>query len=171
MKKNIFSMIIALSLFSCKSYQPLPTVSNVDLEKYSGKWYEISAFPQSFQEGCSCTSAEYVLTNKKYIKVLNACFRDGKTSTASGKAYVVEGSNNSKLKVQFFWPFRGNYWIIYLNDDYTTAAVGDPSRKYLWVLHRSKFMEDIEYNALLEKLTELGFDITKLKKTEHLCDD
>jgi apolipoprotein D and lipocalin family protein len=168
--KKIFYMIIALSLFSCKQYKPLLTVSSVDLVKYKGVWYEIAAFPQSFEKGCSCTSAEYILTDKNYVRVVNTCMKDGKLNVAKGKAFVVKGSNNSKLKVQFFWPFKGNYWIIYLNDDYTTAAVGDPSRKYLWILHRSKTMDDTNYAALLVKLTAMDFDVSKLKKTEQPCD-
>ncbi len=95
--------------------QPLQTVPKVDLEKYVGKWYEIASFPQYFQKGCHCTTAEYTLSDKGNIIVENRCNKDsvhGKESYIKGKAFVEEGSMNAKLKVQFFWPFKAKYWII-----------------------------------------------------------
>lgn len=158
-----------LALFGCKLYQPLETVKSVDLTKYAGKWYEISSFPQSFQKGCTCTSAEYIITNKKYIKVLNSCKRTDGSTSATGKAFVKKNSGNAKLTVQFFWPFRGKYWIIELADDYSYAVVGHPNRKYLWILSRTKQMDDMLYNSICEKVTMKGFDITKLRKTDQSC--
>ena len=168
MYKKIIIMGI-LALFGCKSYQPLETVKNVDLAKYAGKWYEISSFPQSFQKGCSCTSAEYIITDKKYVKVLNSCNRNGGRSTAKGKAFVKKNTGNAKLKVQFFWPFSGKYWIIDLADDYSYAVVGHPNRKYLWILSRTKQMDEILYKSICEKLKLNGFDISKLQITNHGC--
>jgi apolipoprotein D and lipocalin family protein len=167
--KKVFIMIIALSFFSCKNYKPLAVVDNVDLAKYSGKWYEIASFPQSFQKGCSCTSAEYMLTEKKYVRVLNTCMVEGKPKTAEGKAFVVKGTGNAKLKVQFFWPFKGKYWIIYLESDYSIVLVGHPNRQYLWILARDKKISEEKYNSLLDFLKKNDFDITKLVKTDHSC--
>ena len=86
-----------------------------------------------------------------------------------GKAFVVEGSNNAKLKVQFFWPFRGDYYIIYLSSDYRYAAVGNPGRKYLWILCRTPFMPDSVYNSILDRVKDKGFDIANLVKTNQNC--
>lgn len=102
-------MIFSLFCLSCNS-QPLETVKSVDLNRYMGKWYEIGLFPQSFEKGCNCTTAEYTL-EKGYVKVENSCRREsanGKLTKAIGKAFVVKGSNNAKLKVQFFGPSKGN---------------------------------------------------------------
>ncbi|HNW98814.1 MAG TPA: lipocalin family protein [Bacteroidales bacterium] len=167
--KKIFYMIIALSLFSCKQYKPLQTVNNVDIEKYAGKWYEIAAFPQVFQKGCSCSSAEYFTTSKNYVKVVNTCTVDGKQKKVEGKAFIVKGTGNSKLKVQFFWPFKGKYWIIYLENDYSIAVVGHPNRQYLWILARDKKISEEKYNSILEFLKNNDFDISKLVKTVHVC--
>ena len=152
--------------------KPLATVPSVDLEKYMGKWYEISSFPQSFQKGCHCTVAEYAMTDKGYVRVVNTCRKDsaeGKVKTANGKAFVVEGSHNSKLRVQFFWPFRGDYWIIDLAPDYTYAVVGDPSRKYLWILCRTPQMDETLYRGIVDRAAAKGFDITKLVRTDQSC--
>jgi apolipoprotein D and lipocalin family protein len=170
----LFILVISSVFFSCskKQYEPLETVSSVDLNKYSGKWYEIASFPQSFQKGCNCTTAEYVLTDRDYIHVTNRCNKDsvnGELDEANGKAFVVGGTNNSKLEVQFFWPFRGDYWIIELADDYSYAVVGHPNREYLWILSRTKTMKEDIYQNLLSKVKSKGFDITKLKKTNQDC--
>jgi apolipoprotein D and lipocalin family protein len=152
--------------------KPLATVPSVDLQRYMGAWYEIASFPQSFQKGCHCTVAEYSMTDKGYVRVLNTCRKDsaeGKAKTASGKAFVVEGSNNAKLRVQFFWPFRGDYWIIDLAEDYTFAVVGDPSRKYLWILSRSPQMDPGLYQQITDRAAAKGFDISKLQKTDQTC--
>ena len=152
--------------------QPVRTVDKVDLGRYMGKWFEIAAFPQKFQKGCHCTTAEYEMTDKGYVRVINTCRKgspDGKVSRAKGKAFVVKGSGNAKLKVQFFWPFRGNYWIIDLAEDYTYAVVGDPSRKYLWILSRTPAMDPALYDEIVRRIEVQGFDTTKLVKADQSC--
>lgn len=153
--------------------QTLQTVAKVDLNKYSGKWFEIAAYPQRFQKGCHCTTAEYTLSEKGYVIVENRCNRDsvnGKQSYIKGKAFVVKNSGNAKLNVQFFWPFKGKYWIIDLADDYSYAVVSHPNKKYLWILSRTPKMDEDAYIKILVRLKEKGFDLTKLKKTEQVCD-
>lgn len=167
---SLFS--IFLLMFSNTSQaQMLQTVLYVDLSKYAGKWYEIASYPQRFQKGCHCTTAEYTLSEKGYVIVENRCNKDsvtGKQSYIKGKAFVVENSGNAKLKVQFFWPFRAKYWIIDLASDYSYAVVSHPNRKYLWILSRSSKMEDSVYQQIISRLKAKGFDLSKLQKTEQL---
>jgi apolipoprotein D and lipocalin family protein len=151
--------------------QELKTVSNVDLNKYAGKWFEIASFPQQFQKNCYCTTAVYTPTDKGYIVVENRCKKgsvDGKESYIKGKAFVDSNSGNSKLKVQFFWPFKGKYWIIDLADDYSFAVVGHPNRKYLWILSRTPQMKESAYNEIISKIKEKGFDVSKIKLTKQI---
>jgi apolipoprotein D and lipocalin family protein len=161
----IFSAMLLVSS-SCKS-QPPETVSTVDLEKYAGLWYEFASFPARFQKGCTNTTAEYKLSPKGYIIVVNKCTRDADRTGIEGKAFVVKGSQNSKLKVQFFWPFRGDYWILELADDYSWAAVGSPRRNYLWILSRTPVMDENLYKEITDRVSKKGFDISKLQKTSH----
>lgn len=147
---------------------PLETVANVDLNKYLGTWYEIAAYPQKFQEGCHCTTATYSSSKKGDIIVKNRCNKDsvdGKESSIRGKAFVVKNSGNAKLKVQFFWPFRGDYWIIDLADDYSYAVVSEPKRSTLWILSRTPKMQEEVYQGILSRVKEKGFDLTKLQLT------
>src|SRR4051812_42696069 len=122
MKKEVLATIalVGLTAVALKPQnKPLATVGHVDLNKYLGKWYEIAAFPQSFQKGCSCTSAEYSLRPDGNIEVKNTCLKEGKNTTAIGKAVVKDKTTNAKLSVSFFWPFTGKYWIIGLAPDYS----------------------------------------------------
>lgn len=155
---------------------PLETVHYVDIERYLGKWYEISRFEQSFQKGCTATQAVYSLRKDGDIKVLNSCrlnSPNGELKVAEGRAWVKDKETNAKLKVQFFLrgiklPFiSGNYWILELDSDYQHVLVGDPSRKYLWILSRSKVMDENTYNYLVSKARDLQFDVSKLVKTIH----
>jgi apolipoprotein D and lipocalin family protein len=153
---------------------PLETVPSVDLQKYMGTWYEIASFPQKFQKGCHCTTAAYEMTDKGYVRVINTCRKDsadGKPKTASGKAFVVEGTGNAKLKVQFFWPFRGDYWIIDLADDYSYAVVGAPNRDYLWILARTPRMDETLYREIVARCAAKAFDVSRLAMMDQSCAD
>lgn len=148
----------------------LKVVDNVDLEKYSGKWFEIGSIPEKHQKGCSNTIAEYSVTEEGYVKVVNSCNKDIIEETrdkAEGKAYPVKNSNNAKLKIEFQWPFKGDYWIMALGENYEYAMVGNPDRKYLWILSRTNELKSEIYDSLLKKAEDQGYDISKVKKTEH----
>ena len=172
MKKEILatSALVGLAALVLKARnKPLETVNYVNLVKYLGKWYEIAAFPQSFEQGCSCTSAQYSLNRDGSVTVLNSCIKKGKIKTATGKAWITDKKTQAKLDVQFQWPFKGKYWIIGLAHDYSYAVVGHPNRKYLWILGRKPTMDDMTYNHLVMLAASKGFDIRKLVKTEQNC--
>lgn len=164
-------LLVSLVYMSATNSQTLQTVANVDLNRYVGKWYEIASYPQRFQKGCTCTTAEYTATDKGYIVVENRCNKDsinGKLSYIKGKAFVEENSGNAKLKIQFFWPFKGKYWIIDLADDYSYAVVSEPKKKYLWILSRTSKMDKTVYQNIINRLLEKGFDLTKLQITKQI---
>jgi apolipoprotein D and lipocalin family protein len=153
---------------------PLQTVPKVDLTRYLGVWYEIATIPQRFQKGCTGVTATYSLRPDGKIDVVNQCFKDslnGKHKQVHGKAWVTDTVSNAKLKVQFFWPFSGAYWIIELDGNYQYAVVGHPDRKYLWILCRTPKMDEILYNDLLKRLREVhGYDLSGLKRTPQKAD-
>jgi apolipoprotein D and lipocalin family protein len=102
------------------------------------------------------------------IAVRNRCLdgsEDGAERIAEGKAWVVDLATNARLKVQFFWPFRGDYWVIDLGDDYEYAVVGMPSRKYLWILSRTRTMDPETYAAIVKRAADHGYDVSKLLLT------
>ena len=147
---------------------PLQTVSRVDLNRYLGAWYEIAAFPQSFQKGCTGSTANYTLRDNGEIDVLNRCRKgslDGEEKVAKGRARVVDRATNAKLEVSFFRPFWGDYWIIDLGVDYEYAVVGHPSRDYLWILSRTPTMGAAVYDGIVVRLRAQGYEVERLKRT------
>lgn len=171
-KSKLVLGALALMLFGCahrsENQPPLQTVAHVDLNRYLGTWYEIASFPQWFQKGCTATTATYSLRPDGQIDVLNACRKnslDGKRDEAHGRAKVVDKISNAKLKVTFFWPFYGDYWVIDLGPDYEYAVVGHPSRDYLWILSRKPQMAPAVYEGILNRLKAQGYDLSRLQKT------
>lgn len=140
---------------------PLPTVAQVNLESYLGVWYEIARYEHRFEKGCSNVSATYSLKENGDIKVVNRCTKEGAVSEAVGVAHTTDATN-SKLRVSFFRPFYGDYWIIMLDDMYRYAVVGDPSREYLWILSRTQVLDEAVKQEILQKLPQLGYDTTPL---------
>jgi apolipoprotein D and lipocalin family protein len=168
MKKDLLALI-SLLCCSCSSTKPLEVVQHVDLARYLGTWYEIARLPAWFEKDCTGVTATYSMREDGKIKVVNACRKgalDGPVKEAVGKAWVHDKTTNAKLKVMFFWPFAGDYWIIDLdNKDYKYAVVGDPGRKYFWVLSRTPKMDEDLLNALLEKAKKQGYNLDKLIRT------
>jgi apolipoprotein D and lipocalin family protein len=151
--------------------QPLETVASVDLNKYMGKWYEIASFPQRFQKNCYATTADYSFHEKGYVIVINQCNKGsvtGKVITIKGKAFVDPGSNNAKLKVQFFGFLKGKYWIIDLPADYSYAVVSHPNKKHLWILSRKSKMNEVEYQDIVARLKLKGLNTERLVRTPQL---
>ena len=147
---------------------PLQTVAHVDLARYLGPWYEIANFPQSFQRGCTATTARYTLRADGDIDVLNRCRKgsvDGEEKSALGRARVVDRATNAKLEVSFFRPFWGDYWIIDLSEDYSYAVVGHPGRDYLWILARTPTMAEATYQSILTRLQTHGYETSRLVRT------
>ncbi len=174
--KNIFFFIVfgALGLASAPAQdRPLDVVDHVDLERYLGTWYEIATIPQRFQKGCVGVTATYSLRPDGKIRVINRCRKetlDGKLRDIEGKAWVVDKKTNAKLKVQFFWPFSGDYWIIELDAGYQWAVVGHPNRNYLWILCRKPRMEQALYDDLIDRIDNKGYDIARIKPTLQPAD-
>lgn len=152
------------------SGNPLRVVPSADLARYAGKWYEIARLPNRFQRACAGdTTATYTLRPDGKITVVNECRQaDGRMKSARGTARLAGGKEpNTKLKVTFFWPFYGNYWIIDLDPDYRWAVVGEPKREYLWILSRQPTLDAAVYEGILERARKQGYDLGPLIKTRH----
>jgi apolipoprotein D and lipocalin family protein len=172
MKKTIL-ILLSIMLFSTSRSQKVPSVvATVDLNRYKGKWYEIARLPNSFERKLKCTSATYTLRDDGKITVVNAgnyITDPKKNSSIKGVAWIPDKNSPAKLKVQFFWPFSGDYWIMDLDKDYRYVLVGDPSQKYLWILCREKKMDETTYKMLLQKAIDNGYDVRTIIKVDQDC--
>ncbi len=142
-------------------HKEVETVPYVELGKYAGVWYEIGRYPQRFEKGATHVTAEYVPCDG-YLKVTNTCLKKGKKKTAKGKAFVVPDSGNAKLKVEFFWPFKGDYWIIELDKDYQWAVVSNRKLSSLWILYRKPHINNEILLPIVYSLMERGFNLARI---------
>ena len=169
----LLAFVGAVAFWGCASSKAdLPVVKTVDLQRYSGTWYEILRLPNRFEGGLICITANYSLKDNGDIKVLNSGHKIDDPSTiktSTGTAWVPNPAEPTKLKVRFFWPFSGDYWILALDSDYKYVMIGEPGRDYLWILCREKTLAEQTINRLLAQAQSQGFDTTKILRTPQDC--
>ncbi|MFZ4166673.1 lipocalin family protein [Brevundimonas sp. NPDC058933] len=143
----------------------------VELNRYLGRWYELARYEAGFQKDCEAVTADYSLLENGPVRVLNRCRQgaiDGPVKQSEGKAKVVEGSENAKLKVSFFGPFYvGDYWVLDHADDYSWSIVGEPSGRYLWILSREARPGTETRQALRSRVQALGYELSLLRETQQ----
>jgi apolipoprotein D and lipocalin family protein len=160
------TIIIGLIIVNgCERRAPPKVAEVVNLKRYMGTWYEIASIPNRFQRECSCTHLHYKM-KRNYISVVNRCWRKNKWDEVKGKAFDVKGSNGTKLKLQLFWPFKGNHWILWIDKDYKNVLVGSPNYKNLWILSRDKKMTELNLQKIKKIAKEKGYDVEDIIKTQ-----
>jgi len=172
MKKISFILILIMSLNTVQGQKNLTVVPSVDLQMYTGTWYEIARKPFSFESKLKCNTATYSLRADGRISVLNKGYlitNSSKIKTAKGVALIPDKNVPAKLKVQFFWPFKGNYWIMELDKDYKYVLIGEPSYKYLWILAREKKLDKNILDQLFKKASDAGYDLSDIIMTPQDC--
>lgn len=165
-----YAALISLSLTSCLGIpQGIKPVSNFNLERYLGTWYEIARFDHPFERNLDNVSATYSLRDDGGIDVINRGFNKEKQEwkEAKGKAYFVEGSNTGYIKVSFFGPFYASYIIFDLDQDYQWAFVTGSHKSYLWLLSRKKNGNEKLIETFLRKAKDLSYDTEGLIIVKH----
>jgi apolipoprotein D and lipocalin family protein len=178
----LFGSVFAVALAGCGGpsttealgLDPPDTIDvALDLERYDGLWFEVARFENTFQEGCTATTAEYTQLDDGQIGVLNRCRLEspsGDLIEANGVARAVDLSVG-KLEVSFFGPFFSDYWVLELGDagegDYFYSVVADPGRDVLWILSREPSLPETTLDGILERLEAQQFDTNQLLWTEH----
>ncbi|WP_336812416.1 lipocalin family protein [Bosea sp. MMO-172] len=168
----------SLALAACNSLVNQPVGNSsvpqpakpVELNRYLGKWYEQARYEAGFQKDCEAVTAEYSRKSDGAVAVVNSCRQGGTAGplkTAEATARVVDGSNGSKLKVTFFWPIEGDYWVLDRASDYSWSIVGEPSGRYLWILTRGQVLGPYEYAKLVRRAKALGYDTDLLRRTRQ----
>lgn len=146
-----------------EGYYDNSPVSEFDLAKYLGTWYEIARFDHSFERGMENVTAEYTLRDDGKVDVLNSGWKNGKFKTAEGKAKQPDPlADPAHLMVSFFLFFYSDYNVMMLDDDYQVALVGSGSPKYLWILSRNPSPDEQVVEAVLDEAASRGYDVSKL---------
>ena len=173
MAPAILASFLGLAIFvtGCTGVpEGLKPVTGFEPERYLGKWYEIARLDHSFERHLSDVSATYTRMETGDIRVQNRGFntQTGKWKKIEGRARFIESDTVGSLKVSFFGPFYGGYHIIELDKQgYRHAMVAGPSRSYLWILSRTKTMDNTLFERLVAKAKCWGFDTTRLIEEAH----
>lgn len=171
----LLGMCAALLLGGCagtggESLAP-KTAGDVSLKRYQGKWFELARLPMYFQRDCAQSEAHYNLKADGTVGVLNRCRTlDDQWLRAKGTAQPQTAEHTDKLWVEFDNWFtrlvpgvaRGDYWVLYVDERYQTALVGNPDRKYLWLLSRTQTVPAVVRESLLAKARQQGYDTSRL---------
>lgn len=152
----------------------MQAIAALNTTRYLGTWYEIARLPNAGERNCTGVTAEYTLRPDGKIGVRNTCFkgsRQGRKVAVSLIGQAIEGSGNAKFDVGFS-PWRkatgaGNYWVLYVSQDYQTALVGSPSGRFLWLLARTARIDPAARSRLNEQATAQGFDVMRLEEVQH----
>lgn len=167
-KRAIFSLLLLLAACGT-SYRdtsaPISSIATFDANKYAGLWYEVAHFPVWFQDGCTNTQAEYVQQGDGVFSVRNACFRNNALSVTEGTARV-DGPGRLKVRLGAM-PFAGDYWVLWVDEDYRTAVVGVPSGRAGWILNRTPDISQDRLEAARAVLSFNGYDLSGLQLTVH----
>lgn len=150
-------------------HPPEPSRS-LEIRSYLGRWYEFARYDSSFEHGCEGVTADYRLKSDGDISVLNTCHKgdpDGPVSIAKGRAKRTGDALGAKLKVSFFGPFYGDYWVLDHADDYSWSIVGEPSGRFLWILTRKSTPSAETQSRLLERAKALGYNLSRLHVTQQ----
>ena len=178
--KITFAMAIGASSILTLAHaqtEPLQAVEKIELNKYLGTWHEVARKPLYFQRKCdSNVTANYSLNKNGNIKVDNSCYtKDGKFKQTIGEAFVQNAPSNSKLKVSFLpkiirWlPVgRGDYWVLKIDENYETVLVGEPDKKYMWILSRSQQPQPEVVQEYLNYAESIGYDLSDVIKTKQI---
>lgn len=151
-------------------------VPSIDLSRYLGVWYEIARLPMRYEKpDFTDITATYTLADDGNVRVRNrALDGDGELQESIGEAVPADDSGNAKLEVTFLpeglrWiPFtKGDYWVLKFDADYRTALVGEPDRKYLWLLHRDPVIDPALREQFLAAARAQGYDLAELIDTPH----
>lgn len=168
--RTAFTWIVIMVIIAapgCKTRPAIETVTAVDLNRFMGDWYVIASIPTIFEKEVYNGVESYQLAEDGTINTtftFNKGAFDGPIKTYRPRAFVQDANSNAVWGMQFVWPFKAEYRIIYLDKEYKTTVVGRTKRDYVWIMARDPAIPAAEYNRILRFIADLGYDISKVKK-------
>lgn len=167
MWKRLLTLAIPLSLAACTSYPPISTVGHVDLPRFMGKWYVIANIPTSLEKGAYNAVESYRLNPDGTVATTFSFRQDGfagEKKVYHPTGFITDKQSNAIWGMQFFWPFKADYRIVYLNPDYTQTIIGRIKRDYVWIMARTPHIRDDQYRKLLQIIHDQGYDLSQVRK-------
>ena len=162
-----YSLIIVMLTLGCQTMKPIKTVDYVDINRFMGKWYVIASIP-TFIEKDAYNATEYYRLEKDGTIATTFRFNkgslEGPVKEYHPRGFIRDNKSNAVWGMQFFWPFKAEYRIIYLSEDYSTTVIGRTKRDYVWIMAREPSVPDEEYALILNFLQEQDYDISRVQK-------
>lgn len=159
---------ILLCAFQAVSAQTVTALPSVDLNRFTGTWYEIARLPTKQEKKCIADVVDVLALGDKanQLQVVNSCKTNkGYTQIRNASAKALKNSGNAKLKVTYLWPFSEKHWVLALGENYEWALVGSPNHKMLRVLSRTRSMDKDSFAAIEQKANSQGYQTEKMKMT------
>jgi apolipoprotein D and lipocalin family protein len=165
--KLIKYLIMATAIINTGMAQT--NLKNIDLEKFAGKWFVIACIPTSFDKNWNYVTETYSVNAKGKIDIYTTYKKgnDPKQKDVRSKGFPDKKSNNVKWKVQFVWPFRADYLVEEVDNNYFYTVVGHPKKKYLYIMNRTGTMGDIQYKEILDRCAKKGYDTSQILKIQQ----
>ena len=164
--RRVITMLSLLSLAGCSTYPPLRTASHVDLKRFMGDWYVIANIPTAVEKGAHNAVESYALRKDGTINT-TFTFRkggfDGEKKTMYPKGFVKDKQSNAVWGMQFLWPFKADYRILYVSPDYSRTIIGRVKRDYVWIMARTPTIAPADYKKLLAIIKAQGYDIDRIQ--------
>jgi len=159
---------VAMLMAGCgASLPPLKTVDKVDLPRFMGDWYVIANIPTWLEKGAHNAVESYRLETDGTIAT-TFTFRkgdfDGPRKTYNPRGFIRDRSSNAVWGMQFIWPFKAEYLIIYLNESYTQTVIGRSKRDYVWIMARTPDIPETDYRRIVEQLAAAGYDTGQIRR-------
>ena len=170
-RRSIILLAVAWLAWGCQSRPPIRTVERLDLQRFMGDWYVIASIPTPFEKDVYNGIESYRLAEDGTVATtftFNKGGFDGPRKVYRARGFVRNPDSNAVWGMQFVWPFKAEYRVVFLDEEYTVTVIGRTRRDYVWIMARAATIPDGEYGRLLKLLTEQGYDISKLIKVPHL---
>lgn len=165
--------VFIISLIGCTTMTTLKTVSHVDLERFMGDWYVIANIPTFLEKKAYSAVESYRLDDDGTIAT-TFTFRegsfDGPVKTYRPRGFIRDGESNAVWGMQFIWPIRAEFLILYLNEDYTQTVIGRSKRDYVWIMSRTASIPNDDYQRIIEFLEGVGYDTSKIQRVPQPAD-
>jgi apolipoprotein D and lipocalin family protein len=162
--------IIWVGVQACRTVQPIPAVSEVDLNRFMGDWYVIAHIPTMIEKTAYNAVESYRLSDDRKVATtftFNEGALDGPLKVYKVKGFIQEDPSNAVWGMQFVWPFKAEYRIIYLDDAYSLTVIGRSKRDYLWIMAREPSISETEYRRVLAIAEKQGYDVNQVRKVPH----
>ena len=163
---KLFSIILVMTMPACSTTKPIQTVPQVDLERFMGDWYVVANIPTFIERQAHNAIETYELVGNRQVATtfrFNQGSFSGPVKTYKPTGFVSDDPSNAIWGMQFIWPIKADYRIIYLNEDYTQTVIGRNKRDYVWIMARTPSIAEADYAAIIELLGEQGYDAEKIR--------